>query len=168
MNTLRTTFVICLILGVVLTEIGCSKAQKKSTAPLSTEKSGAEYVIGGPCIYSHYSGSVTIIRIEKREESTKQARTSGGPGYAGYEVWFTFKTNQPIKEEWAHKNIERERLFRLANSWYPGPRYLEKYNIKAGSNYKCTLKVITMGTCTPIIFEFSQLKQDDYFEKAGE
>jgi len=121
--------------------------------------------VGGPCFYSDYPGTATITRIEKTEESKRQARTSGGPGYEGYEVWFVFETDQDIKAEWARESITREHQFRSANSWHPGPQYLQKYRIRVGGNYRCTLKVITSGTCTPIIFEFSQLKQDDYFEK---
>jgi len=155
---LRIIFAIGLILGIMLIGIGCSEAQK------ITEKPETDYVIGGPCIYSHYPGRATITRIEKTEESKNQTKTSGGPGYEGYEVWFVFKPDQEIKEDWARKSMERERLFRLANSWYPGPQYLKKYNIKVGNDYPCTLKVQTRGTCTPIIFEFGQLKRDDYFE----
>lgn len=139
------------MIGVVIAGVSCKKPE-------------TENVVGGPCSYSHYPGIATIIRVKKTEESRRQARTSGGPGYEGYEVWFVFKTDQLIKEEWARKSVKREHLFRLVNSWYPGPRYLKKYDIKVGSEYKCTLKVITSGTCTPIIFEFDQLKPDDYFE----
>jgi len=130
----------------------------------SIKKTG--FRIGGHCTYFHYPGVSVITKIEKTEGSKRQIRTSGGPRYEGYEIWFVFKTNQEIKEDWARKTITREHLFCLANSWYPGPKYLEKYHIKVGSNHRCTLKVIRSGTCTPIIFEFNQLKKDDYFESS--
>ena len=164
MGRLRIMFIVGLAIGIVLAGIGCSKAQKKSISTSSDERREAKYVIGGPCSYSHYPGKAIITRVEKTEESKRQARTSGEPGYEGYEVWFVFKSDQEIKEEWVRKSIKRERLFRLANSWYPGPQYLKKYDIKVGSKYRSTLKVITSGTCTPIIFEFDQLKRDDYLE----
>ena len=165
---LRKTLIMSLITGVAIAGIGCTRTQEKNVLSSSTKKPQKKEIVGGPCSYSHYPGKATITRVEKTEESKRQARTSGEPGYEGYKVWFIFKANQPIKEEWVRKSIKRERLFRLTNSWYPGPRYLKKYDIKVGSEYRCTLKVITSGTCTPIILEFSQLKQDDYFEKAGE
>jgi hypothetical protein len=120
--------------------------------------------MGGSCSYSSYIGTATITRIEKTEASSKQAKTKGGPGYEGYEVWFSFKADQEIKEGWARNRTEKEYLFLLANSWYPGPRYMEKYKIKRGNTYKCTLKVIAKGTCTPTIFNFLEPKRDDYFE----
>lgn len=120
--------------------------------------------LGGDCSYASYTGTATVTRIVKTEASSKQATMKGGPGYEGYEIWFSFKTDQEIKKEWARKRIERENLFLLANSWYPGPQYIEKYKIKPGNSYQCTLQVITKGTCTPIIFEFTDPKRDDYFE----
>ncbi|MFH1791311.1 MAG: hypothetical protein ABH885_04940, partial [Candidatus Omnitrophota bacterium] len=102
--------------------------------------------------------------------SQAQAKTAGGPGYEGYEVWFTFKPYGEIKEEWAKGVVTKEHLFQLYNSWYPGPRYIKRYNIKPGAQYKAVLQVITKGTSTPILFDFKDLKKDDYFEtvKPGE
>jgi len=124
---------------------------------------------GGECIYEKYPGVATIEEIKKTNESAGQVDIEGGPGYEGYEVWFSFKPKCRIDEDWAAKQVkERKYLFQLINSWYPGPEYLKKYGIKEGKKFDSTLKVITKGTCTPIIFEFAKVKQDDYFESKAE
>ncbi|MHC1632007.1 MAG: ABC transporter substrate-binding protein [Methanotrichaceae archaeon] len=58
----------------------------------------------------------------------------------------------------------REYLLQLCNSWYPGPRFLEKYNITEGAIFGCTLSLITKGTCSPIVFKFDEIDNCDYFE----
>ncbi len=121
-------------------------------------------IVGGPCSYSDYRGIASIIVVKKTEKSKAQAEMAGGPGYEGFEALFRFKADKEIKEKWAYGAIKKEHLFQLYNCWYPGPEYIKKYKIKPGQTYKCTVKVITKGTCTPIIFEFDKLKKDDYFE----
>ena len=81
---------------------------------------------------------------------------------------FSYKTDARISQDWARKVVDREHLFRLANSWYPGERYIDKYGIKVGNIYPCTLRIITRGTCTPAIFKFPGDKDRDYFESRQE
>jgi len=121
-------------------------------------------LIGGPCLYSDYSGIATITKVKETERSKRQVSINGGPGYEGYEIWFTFRTDEKIKQKWAKPIAEREHLYLLMNGWCPGPRYVKKYNIKTGEKYKCTFKVIMKGTCSPILFDFDRMKRDDYFE----
>ena len=91
----------------------------------------------------------------------------GGPGYEGFEVWFTFASRRELKQEWARDALAREYPFQLAAGWHPGPQYLGKYKVRVGRRYPRTLKVITEGTCKPVVFEFTGLKRDDYFESSG-
>ena len=122
--------------------------------------------VGGPCEYREYLGTATITRVEQTEASRRQAQNVGGAGYEGYEVWFRFEPASEIREEWARSAVGKEHLLSLMNSWYPGPRYLQKYGIKPGLKCQCVLKVITKGTCTPSIFDFPAIKRDDYFESS--
>jgi PAB1-binding protein PBP1 len=154
MNKIGAIITSILLLGLLISNIGCLQDVKEEGKP----------VIGGKCVYSSYSGIATIMRVEKTEASKEQAEALGGPGYEGYEVWFVFKTDQEIKEELGQDIPEREHLFQLDNSWYPGPQYLEKYDIEVNKTYECTLKVIKEGTCSPIVFEFSEINTHDYFE----
>jgi len=119
---------------------------------------------GGRSTYEDYAGKATITKVEKTERAKAQVKVNGGPGYEGYEVWFTFATDKEIKQEWAKNAPKKERLLQLASSWYPGPKYLEKYGIKKGKTFKCTMKVITSGTSSPIVFQFKDLNRADYFE----
>ncbi|HBH87106.1 MAG TPA: hypothetical protein DDY17_05845 [Syntrophaceae bacterium] len=119
---------------------------------------------GGPCTYDGYPGQAKITRIEMTGQSKGQANVVGGPGYEGYEIWFSFVTDKEIKQDWAKEALKKEHLLKLSNSWYPGEKYLKKYGLEKGKLLRCTLKVITSGTCTPVIFEFDEVNTIDYFE----
>lgn len=119
---------------------------------------------GGPCTYESYPGQATITRIEKTDQSKDQAKTIGGPGYEGFEVSFSFVTDMAIKQAWAKEALKKQHLLTLQNSWYPGVQFLKKYSLEKGNVLKCTLKAITSGTCTPVIFEFDEVNTIDYFE----
>ena len=115
-------------------------------------------VFGGQCEYKKYSGRARIISIRK-----KGPNNYGGPSYENYEVKFSFHTGEIIKER--HGQVEgKEYLLLLDNSFYPGPRFLKKYGIEVGKYFDCYLKVITRGTCTPVLFDFPTIDLSDYFE----
>ena len=117
-------------------------------------------ISGGPCVYEEYKGQATILSIRKKEMPKGYG---GGPSHDGYEVWFSFFPFGEIKEP--HGKIEGKKfLMLLRNSWYPGPEFLEKYRIEEGKVFDCQLKVITKGTCTPIVFDFPDIDLSDYFE----
>ena len=122
------------------------------------EKS-APIVVGGPCEYKGYKGKATIVSICKKESPSDY----NGPTYDSYEVKFCFHTEEKIKEAFAQ--VEgREYILKLTNSWYPGPKFLDKYGIKEDKIFNCTLKVSTKGTCTPVVFDFPDIDLSDYFE----
>lgn len=109
-------------------------------------------VFGGQCEYKKYSGQAKIISIHKRELPNES-----------YEVKFSFHTDEIIKER--HGQVEgKEYLLLLDNSFYPGPKFLKKYGIEKGKHFDCYLKVITRGTCTPVLFDFPTIDLGDYFE----
>ena len=119
---------------------------------------------GGCCIYASYEGNAKIFRVSQTPTSLAQAKIMGGPGYEGYEVWFRFIPKSDVPDDRIKQVISREHLFTLYNSWYAGPRYLEKYGIREGKIYPCTLNIIEEGTATPVIFEFETIDTRDYFE----
>lgn len=120
--------------------------------------------VGGPCTYESYPGQATITGVEKTEQSKDQAKVTGGPGYEGYEVTFSFVTDKTIKEPWGKEALKKEHLLQLKNSWYPGEQFVKKYGLEKGKTLKGTLKAITSGTCTPVLFEFDDVNTADYFE----
>lgn len=112
---------------------------------------------GGQCDYKSYNGQAEITSINRIEKSP-----NGSP--EAYEIKFTFIPDQEIEEEFARTG-GKEFLLLLNNSSYPDIKFLEKYGISAGKLFKCSLKVITKGTCTPIIFEFPSINLSDYIKK---
>lgn len=112
---------------------------------------------GGPCEYKKYKGQAKIESITQKPKP---------PSYSHeiFEVKFSFESDQEITENFARTNA-KEFVLLLNNSEYPGSKFLKKYNIQVGEIFECHMKVITKGTCTPIIFEFPTIKLDDYFEK---
>jgi hypothetical protein len=153
-------FLLTAICGVSALSLWAQTPGKAADKALPVEKLRA----GGPCKYSEYAGTATITRVEQTERSRRQAKNVGGAGYEGYEVWFRFTPASEIREEWARPAAGREHPFTLMNSWYPGPHYIQKYDIKPGLECRCVMKVITKGTCTPIMFDFPGIRRDDYFE----
>ena len=115
-------------------------------------------VFGGQCEYKKYSGKAKIISIR-----IKEPPNYGGSSYENYEVKFVFHTDEIIKER--HGQVEgKEYLLLLNNSFYPGSKFLKKYGVEVGRYFDCYLKVITRGTCTPVLFEFPTIDMGDYFE----
>ncbi len=114
---------------------------------------------GGPCEYKTYTGQAEIISISPIDLPTGYP----GPPHDSYEVQFVFSPDQPITEP--HGRIQgKPQILKLANSWYPGPRFLQKYDIAQGRVFACHLKVITRGSCSPRRFEFPAIDLEDYFE----
>lgn len=114
--------------------------------------------VGGPCDYRDYPGEATIVSILPQDQST----ASSAP-YQGFDVRFMFSPKKPIKEAFAQVQGNVYPLT-LMNSWPPGPKFLHKYGISVGKTFDCTLKVITKGTCTPVLFDFPTINRGDYFE----
>ena len=119
-------------------------------------KINSEFLVGGQCDYKQYKGLAKIVSITKLADSTRYS-------HERYEVKFRFTSDQEIKESFVQTE-GREYLLMLGHSYYPGPKFLEKYGIEVGKVFDCYLKVIIKGSCTPVLFEFPFIKLDDYFE----
>jgi hypothetical protein len=98
--------------------------------------------VGGPCTYKQYKGDAEIVSVIQR------------PGGLGeYEIKFSFHPQETIQEEFAR--VEgRQWILVQKDSSYPQNDFLTQYGINAGKRFPCYLKVITKGTCTPVLFEF--------------
>ena len=127
-------------------------------------------LIGGGCSYDDYPGACEIVSILKTEDSIRQAEVEGGPGYEGYEVWFVFSPDEPMNLDADREEeiLGSEHLLQLCNSWYPGPRFLEKYQITEGAVFECTLKLIATGTCSPNRLRVREIDLCAYFESSEE
>lgn len=98
--------------------------------------------VGGPCTYKQYKGRAEIISVIPRD---------GFPGE--YEIRFSFRSQKNVQEEFAR--IEgRQWVLVHKDSSYPKESFLAQYGIKTGKRLPCYMKVITQGTCTPVLFDF--------------
>jgi len=98
--------------------------------------------VGGPCTYKQYSGKAEIISVTSRENF---------PGE--YEIKFSFHPKKSVKEEFARVEGRQWSLVQKDSS-YPDEKFLAQYGIKTGKRLPCLMKVITKGTCTPVLFDF--------------
>ena len=120
--------------------------------------------VGGACRYVEHPGTCTIDSVGKTPDSTAQASLNGGPGYEGYAIAFTYAGAQAGDHALVRAALQGRHELRLMNSWYPGPRFLDRYGIAADKSLACTLAVIAQGTCTPVTFDFPGIDRADYFE----
>jgi hypothetical protein len=118
--------------------------------------------MGGPCEYKAYKGKARIVSVHKKDLPPRRR----DPAYQGYEVTFSFHPEERIEESYVHVEGKTYTLL-LNNSWYPGPKFIQKYAIEVGKCFEAYLKVITRGSCTPIIFDFPGIDLSDYFESEG-
>jgi hypothetical protein len=122
--------------------------------------------VGGGCDYVEIPGVATIEGVEKTPEASEQATAGGGPGYEGLEIRYTFAPSEPVDDPQIKAWVGEMHILQLANSWYPGPRYVEKYGLAEGKTLDAVLKALTAGTCTPFVVDFPDLDLTDYFETA--
>ena len=145
-----------LALAVLLTQ-GCTDVVSGTDRG---EEMRTQRVVGGLCEYKSYRGIATITSVRETKENQE---SRGGPSCQGHEVRFSFSSDEKIEESYG--NVEgKEYTLKLENSWNPGAKFLKKYGIESGRNFECYLKVITRGTCTPVLFDFPAIDLGDYFE----
>jgi hypothetical protein len=130
----------------------------------STPAEAPPALVGGRCAYVDLPGTATIVSIAATSDSKHQATIEGGPGYEGLEVGFEFAPRAPIEDEAARDWAEDTHTLLLANSWYPGPRFLAKYGIVPGQGFEAVLRIRTQGSCTPYLIDFPAIDRADYFE----
>lgn len=114
---------------------------------------------GGECSYQEYAGHAKIVSVQKTVTPTSYKN----PTYESYDIKFSFSFNDTKIDEFCWIE-DKPHTLRLANSWYPGLQFLKKYGIEVGKIFECRVKILTEGTCTPVLFEFQDIYLDDYFE----
>jgi hypothetical protein len=121
---------------------------------LSLAYGNGEFYSGGPCEYREYKGLATITSVVSKIDHRKESNDK-------YLVKFSFTPEAEVKEKFAQPE-GKEFVLLLGNSEYPGSKYLQKYGIRVGTIFDCTMKVIVRGTCTPVLFEFRTINLNDY------
>ena len=123
----------------LLPGIGCSMTGSETTrGPL----------VGGPCEYRSYPGQAEIVSVAPAADER-------------FDVKFRFIPDGPVEEPLGKAALQR--IFPLLpdREMPPDRAFIEKFDIRPGKRLGCTLKVITRGTCTPILFEFPALAPGD-------
>ncbi|MBI5585116.1 MAG: hypothetical protein HY892_14985 [Deltaproteobacteria bacterium] len=117
------------------------------------ETAAGSPVLGGPCAYQRYPGRARILSITPVTP----------PGETGtvFEVRYSFHPEEKNRETFAQTE-GRTFLLTLKNGTYPSQKFLDKYRIEKGRVFDCSLQVITKGTCTPTLFEFTGIDLGDY------
>ena len=138
-------FLTILFIGAALPGIGCSMTGAETTrGPL----------VGGPCDYRSYPGQAEIVSVAPMETP---APAAGGR----FNVKFRFIPDGPVEEPLGKAALERTFSLLPDRELPPDRAFIERFDIRPGKRYSCTLKVITRGTCTPILFDFPSLTPVD-------
>ena len=122
----------------LLPGIGCSMTGSETTrGPL----------VGGACEYKSYPGQAEIVSVAPMQASTAAAGER-------YDVKFRFIPEGPVEEPLGKAALQRTFSLLPDREMPPDRAFIEKFDIRPGKRLGCTLKVITRGTCTPILFDF--------------
>jgi len=102
--------------------------------------------VGGPCAYKPYQGDAEIISVTPVKGKAEE-----------YEIRFSFHPREKIQEEFARVEGKQWLLVREDFS-FPKKDFLQQYGIRKGNRFPCVMKVITRGTCTPVLFDFPTIR----------
>lgn len=122
----------------VISSLGC----------VSASYSSSKQIVGGPCMYKQYSGEAEIVSVGQK------------PDHSGaYEVKFSFHPQDKIQEEFAG---DEDTQWSLVMNDFSDPLedFVKQYGIKPGKRFPCYMKVITKGTCAPVLFDFPTINRD--------
>jgi len=134
----KTGFWTILFIAAALPGIGCSMTGPEiAKGPL----------VGGPCEYSAYPGQAEIVSVDP--SSTAVGR---------FDVRFRFIPDGDVREPPGKAALERTFSLLPEREMHPDGAFVDKFDIRPGKRYPGTLRVITRGTCTPILFDFPSLR----------
>jgi hypothetical protein len=108
--------------------------------------SSSKRVVGGSCAYKQYSGEAEIISVSRKSDNS-----------GSYEVKFSFHPRKAVREEFA-RDVSRQWSFVMKDFSDPREDYVKQYGMKPGKRFPCFMKVITKGTCTPVMFDFPTIE----------
>jgi len=100
-------------------------------------------LVGGPCEERSYPGQAESL-------SVVPSSAAGGR----FDVRFRFVPDGQVEEPLGKTALERTFLLLPDRETPPDRAYIEQFDVRPGRRLACTLKVITRGTCTPILFDF--------------
>ncbi len=107
-------------------------------------------LVGGPCEYRSYPGQAEIVSVAPMEAPASAAGER-------FDVKFRFIPDQTVDESLGRAALKRTYSLLPDREMPPDRAFIEQFDIRPGKRLVCTLKVITRGTCTPILFDFPTL-----------
>ena len=109
-------------------------------------------VVGGPCSYSDFAGTVEIIRVVDADPGAYNCKDA-------VEVLFDFVPDDPSDiDHYRFPGTSNENNRLTVSSGQNPPRsWIEDEGIAHGSKLKCVRREIKQDTCTPVIFFFPDL-----------
>ncbi len=108
---------------------------------------------GGPCTYTSTTGTATIVSLNSA--STSNNNCNNNP----VEVVFYFTPNNPAD---ANDAIDKNRVLTVGDGKNPPLNYVLGKGLTIGSTHPCTRQIEVSGTCSPIIFTFTDVDLSDY------
>ena len=141
----KTGFLTIFFIVAGLPGIGCSMTNSETArGPL----------VGGPCEYKSYPGQAEIVSV------APWAPPAAAAGER-FDVKFRFIPEGPVEEPLGKAALQRTFSLLPDREMPPDKAFIERFDIRPGKRLGCTLKVITRGTCTPILFDFPALTPGD-------
>jgi len=111
-----------------------------------------EHIVGGQCEYKSYSGTARVVSIKEDDGSHDMLEKK-------YEIIFTFQPDGVISDSFVQ--TEGKKYTMLDNFKNPDQKFISQHCIVEGSTLPCVMKVIVRGTCTPVLFEFPFIEQNN-------
>ena len=108
---------------------------------------------GGSCTYSKFEGYAVIKSI-----SSAPADEYNCPDQAKKIVFEFTPLNLSDRHKYKIKNVsDSSRSLQMNDGANPSLSWIKKNKIEVGKKYKCFRTEISSGTCTPVVFTFSEL-----------
>ncbi len=108
---------------------------------------------GGPCTYTSAQGTATMMSLNSA--STASNNCSNNP----VEVVFDFTPNNLAD---ANAATDNNRVLTVGDGMNPPLNYVLSKGLTIGSIHPCTRQILVNGTCSPVIFTFTDIDLSDY------
>ena len=104
-------------------------------------------IFGGPCEYTDTPGVATIVSVESA--GPHALNCSNDP----VEVIFDYQPDDPKSGESAVTGL----LLTISEGVNPSRAWVESEGLTVGSKHACTRRDIASGTCSPLLFDFTEV-----------
>jgi hypothetical protein len=109
--------------------------------------------VGGSCTYTSVTGTATIVSLNTA--STNSNNCNNNP----VEVVFDFTPANPAD---ANDATDKNRTLTVGDGKNPPFNYVLSKGLTIGSTHPCIRQIEVSGTCSPVIFTFTDVDLSDY------